>query len=170
MSQLTREYALHYVIDEIKKEDDRAISAIIKKVGAEYGAIGDGFGPSDAEVSCMSEHYRQSSKSRYFIARVDGRVVGGCGIAAFNGSDEVCELRKLFLVPDSRGQGLGRKLVLRCLEFADSQGFKSCYLDTLESMTSAIALYETLGFRHLKEPLLGTEHNGCDVWMLLDLE
>jgi putative acetyltransferase len=33
-------------------------------------------------------------------------------------------------------------------------------------MTSAIALYEKLGFTHLERPLDGTIHGGCDVWML----
>ncbi|EGA69497.1 putative acetyltransferase [Vibrio sinaloensis DSM 21326] len=33
-------------------------------------------------------------------------------------------------------------------------------------MESAIKLYERLGFHHLDQPLEGTEHGGCDVWML----
>jgi putative acetyltransferase len=36
-------------------------------------------------------------------------------------------------------------------------------------MTSAISLYEKLGFKHLAKPLAGTIHNGCDVWMLSEL-
>ncbi len=87
----------------------------------------------------------------------------------FNGSHKVCELKKLFLLPESRGLGLGRKLTEECLEFAKSQGYESCYLDTLKNMKSAIALYESLGFKHLEQPLAGTEHNGCDVWMLKQL-
>ncbi|WP_051560120.1 GNAT family N-acetyltransferase [Marinobacterium jannaschii] len=156
-------------INEIEPGDDSVICEIIKKVGAEYGAIGDGFGPSDSEVLCMSQNYSEESKSRYLVARIDGKVVGGCGIAPFNGSSDICELKKLFLLPESRGSGLGRKLTLQCLEFAVSQGFKNCYLDTLKSMSSAIALYEKLGFSHLNRPLQGTEHNGCDVWMLKPL-
>ena len=43
------------------------------------------------------------------------------------------------------------------------------HLDTLQSMTSAIVLYEKLGFEHLDKPLEGTIHNSCDVWMLKEL-
>lgn len=161
-----KESGLSYNIAEINQDDDSIICDIIKQVGVEYGAIGDGFGPSDAEVLCMSQHYRAELKSRYLVARVDGKVVGGCGIAPFLGSSETCELKKLFLLPESRGLGLGSTLAFQCLEYAKSLGFKACYLDTLANMSAAIALYEKMGFEHLDTPLEGTEHNGCDVWML----
>ncbi|MCJ8348539.1 GNAT family N-acetyltransferase [Moritella sp.] len=135
-------------------------------MGEEYGAIGDGFGPSDAEVNAMSQHYADENASRYFIATIKGNIVGGCGIAAFNGSNDICELRKLFLLPESRGLGLGKKLTEDCLKYAQNKGYTKCYLDTLKSMQSAISLYENLGFKHLDKSLAGTIHNGCDVWML----
>ena len=160
---------MNYKIQPIQKADDSVVCEIIKEVGAEYGAIGDGFGPSDPEVLCMSQNYTDLSKSRYLVAKVEGKVVGGCGIAPFNDCQNVCELKKLFLLPESRGLGLGRTLTMQCLEYAKSEGFESCYLDTLKNMTSAIALYERLGFIHLEQPLAGTEHNGCDVWMLKQL-
>ncbi len=160
---------MSYKIQEIQKGDDSIICEIIKEVGAEYGAIGDGFGPSDPEVLCMSQNYRDSANSRYFVAKVQGKVVGGCGVAPFNGSTKICELKKLFLLPGSRGFGLGRKLTEQCLEYAKLKGFESCYLDTLKNMKSAIALYENLEFKYLDKPLAGTEHNGCDVWMLKQL-
>lgn len=160
---------MNYTVDIITPEDDEAVCGIIKAVGAEYGAVGEGFGPSDPEVECMSTHYGVEFKSQYLVAKLNGEVVGGCGVASFANSNEVCELKKLFLLPSGRGLGLGRELSERCLDFARTQGFKSCYLDTLESMTAAISLYESLGFKHLKQPLQGTEHNGCDVWMLMQL-
>ena len=157
---------MKYEIEEISPHDDAEICKIIKKVGEEYGAVGEGFGPSDPEVNTMSQNYNHEHASRYLVATIEGRIVGGSGVAAFNGSDEVCELRKLFLLPESRGLGLGKKLSEDCLEYAKSKGYKKCYLDTLKSMTSAISLYEKLGFEHLDKPLEGTIHSGCDVWML----
>ncbi|MFP2770023.1 GNAT family N-acetyltransferase [Oceanisphaera sp. KMM 10153] len=160
---------MKFIIEEIQQTDDQAICQIIKDVGVEYGAIGEGFGPSDDEVLTMSKFYNKRSKSMYFVAKIDDVVVGGCGIAPFNDSYEVCELKKLFLLPDSRGLGIGRKLTEKCLDFAQSQDFKSCYLDTLQVMNSAILLYESIGFQHLDKPLAGSEHGGCDVWMLKHL-
>ena len=149
----------------IDSSHNLAICKIIQQVGAEFGAIGDGFGPSDDEVLAMSEHYHPDQGSQYFIALIDGKVVGGGGIAQFGSEPDCCELRKLFLLAETRGSGLGRKLASTCLDFAKEQGYQSCYLDTLKTMTSAIKLYESLGFNRLASPKAGTEHNGCDVWM-----
>jgi putative acetyltransferase len=158
-----------YIVQEIKSQHDIQVCEIIKQVGKEYGATGEGFGPSDSEVQAMSQNYKDESSSRYIVASIEGRIVGGCGIAAFNNSNEICELRKLFLLPESRGLGIGKNITEDCLKYAKSRGYKKCYLDTLTSMKSAIALYEKLGFSHLDKPLQGTIHNGCDVWMLKEL-
>ncbi|KAF3983025.1 MAG: GNAT family N-acetyltransferase [Methylococcales symbiont of Hymedesmia sp. n. MRB-2018] len=160
---------MDHEIKQIKPEHDKKIGEIIKSVGVEYGAIGEGFGPSDPEVLAMSQYYNDESSSQYLVAIVNGYIVGGSGVAAFNGSTEICELRKLFLLPSSRGMGLGEKLTKKCLSLAHNMGYKECYLDTLTSMKSAISLYEKLGFKYLNKPLEGTIHNGCNVWMLKEL-
>ena len=156
-------------IQPISPAEDAAICYIIQRVGAEFGAVGEGYGPGDAEVLAMSQHYHTQDRARYFVARVNGQVAGGCGIASFSNDGSVCELRKLFLLPAYRGQGVGKALTLEALAFARAQGYQHCYLDTLSGMTSAIALYETLGFYHLDAPLPEAIHSGCDVWMLKDL-
>lgn len=159
-----------YQIIPIQTQHDVTISRIIQQVGAQYGAVGEGFGPADAEVSCMSQHYLSENRSQYLVALLDGQVVGGAGIAPFLQHGEICELKKLFLLPSSQGLGIGKALTQACLTFAIEQGYQQCYLDTLSSMQAAIALYEQLGFSHLKQPLAGTLHGGCDVWMLKNLQ
>lgn len=163
---MTGEQLVAFEILEIQPEHDHDIRNIIKKVGEEFGAIGEGFGPSDAEVEAMSAHYSDQNASLYLVTKIDGRIVGGCGVAPFNGSSYTCELRKLFLLQESRGLGIGKELLGRCLTYASQKGYKECYLDTLSSMKSAISLYEKFGFHHLDRPLDGVIHSGCDVWML----
>lgn len=75
----------------------------------------------------------------------------------------------MFLLPEARGRGFGKTIAGKILKFAKEVGYTQCYLDTLSSMKSAIFLYEDLGFKRLSKPLDGTEHNGCDVWMLKNL-
>jgi putative acetyltransferase len=156
-------------IQPIQSRHDQVLCRIIKSVGAEFDADGEGFGPSDSEVTCMSRHYHDDNRSLYFVATVDGQVVGGCGIMAFNKNLEVCELRKLFLLPEARGNGIGRALTIRSLAYAKSRAYKQCYLDTLSIMKSARVLYESLGFNYLDSPLDGVEHTACDVWMIKKL-
>lgn len=156
-------------IRKITPQDDPQIRDIIQSVGLEYGAVGEGYGPSDEEVSAISQHYIQRTNSCYFIAWQDEQIVGGCGIAAFSGSTHMCELKKLFLLPKSRRLGIGRALTETCLDYAIQQGYQQCYLDTLSNMHRAIALYKTLGFQSLAAPLPDSEHTACDVWMLKTL-
>lgn len=168
-------------IQEIQAEHDIFVRDIIRSVGAEFGAVGEGFGPSDPEVEAMSQYYGQVADRKrdqhahnfpmscYFVALLNDRVVGGCGIAPFNGREDVCELRKLFLLPECRGLGVGKALTETCIEFAKQAAYESCYLDTLKTMKGAIALYEKLGFDHLSCPFEGTIHGGCDVWMIKSL-
>lgn len=160
---------MSYTLAPIQAQDDAAIAHIIKSIGAEFGAVGEGFGPGDAEVMNMSQHYTVDTKSLYLIATIDNKVVGGGGLAALTQGSDIAELRKLFLLPETRGLGIGKALTEQCLDFAQQQGYQKCYLDTLNSMKAAIKLYEKQGFKHLKQPLEGTVHGGCDVWMIKEL-
>ncbi|SJL82984.1 GNAT family N-acetyltransferase [Vibrio palustris] len=156
-------------IKPITAQYDAHIRTIIEAVGAEFGAVGDGFGPSDREVQAMSQHYCIEQGSQYFIAVEHGQIMGGGGIKPFLNSAKTCELCKVFLLPAARGKGAGKKLTQTCLDFARQAGYTQCYLDTLSEMTSAIRLYEHLGFKHRDTPMPGVIHTGCDVWMELTL-
>ncbi len=56
------------------------------------------------------------------------------------------EIRRLFVSPNQRAAGLGRRLVTHVIEQARADGFQRLFLNTLPTMTHAIALYESLGF------------------------
>jgi putative acetyltransferase len=60
--------------------------------------------------------------------------------------DAVCEMKRLFVRPPFRGQGLGKLLTERIVAEARVIGYASMKLDTLPSMQAAIRLYEALGF------------------------
>jgi putative acetyltransferase len=160
---------MKYRIECIKDNLDRSIHDVIQNVSTEFGAIGPGYGSSDSEVSAMSTYYQEDKKSMYFVAIVNDEVIGGCGIAPFNDSPNLCELKKLFLLRDFRGYGIGKSLSRECLEFAGKHGFSQCYLETLSNMESAIQLYLKLGFKRLDKPLTASIHQSCDIWMMKDL-
>jgi putative acetyltransferase len=154
----------------ISSEDNFAIAALIRRVMPEFGASGPGFAIHDPEVDSMFESYSRARSAYFVLVEDDGVGVGGGGIAPLQAaSTQVCELRKMYFLPDARGLGLGAKLMDLCLESARGFGFEKCYIETLASMTSAGKLYLKNGFRVLDKPMGSTGHFSCDNWLIKDL-
>ena len=117
----------------------------------------------------MAESYSGESAA-YFVITMGSKVVGGGGVAHLDGADpDTCELRKMYLLPELRGLGMGRRLLDRCLQAAKSLGYRRCYLETLEHMTQAQALYEADGFVATQTSLGNTGHFACNRYYMKQL-
>lgn len=158
-----------FTIRPITLDDNPTMAAVIRRVMPEFGADGPGFAIHDAEVDTLYQAYAQP-RSAYFVVDRDGQILGGGGVAALeNAEPEVCELRKMYFLPQARGIGAGSAMMKRCLEAARSFGFRRCYLETLTGMDAARALYRRSGFTPLDAPMGGTGHFSCDQFYILDL-
>lgn len=158
-----------FQIRPIAPGDDAAVATIIRRVMPEFGAGGAGFAIHDAEVDGMCEAYARP-RCGYFVVERDGVVIGGAGVAPLEaGEADVCELRKMYFVPEARGIGAGHAMMQRCLDAARMLGFKRCYLETLTGMDAAQSLYRRSGFTALPHAMGGTGHHGCDRYFLRDL-
>ncbi|MFJ5331310.1 GNAT family N-acetyltransferase [Pectobacterium versatile] len=151
----------------ITAQDDAAIAQVIRQVSAEFGLTADkGYTVSDPNLDALFALYNQP-KSAYWVVEYEGHVVGGGGIAPLvAGEEDVCELQKMYFLPVVRGKGLARQLAIQALDFARQHGFRRCYLETTGHLTSAIRLYESLGFELIPHAMGNTGHTDCEVTML----
>ncbi|MDH4473996.1 MAG: GNAT family N-acetyltransferase [Fluviicola sp.] len=156
-------------IRPIQPEDNAALASVIRSVLEEFGAAKPGTVYTDPTTDQLYELF-QTPQSAYFVAVLDGEIVGGCGIYPTKGLPEGCtELVKLYLASVTRGKGLGKALMERCFEIAKENGYTEIYLETLPELHIAVGLYERLGFEYLEKPYGESGHFACDLWMAKEL-
>ena len=150
----------------LEKKDNTAIAAIIRTVLTEFNAAKQGTVYHDPTTDDLYHLFKQS-KSAYFIAEVNGKVVGGCGVYPTAGLPEsCCELVKLYLLPEARKAGLGKRLIEQSIQVAKQYGYTKMYLESLPELTQAVSLYEKMGFTYLPSALGDSKHFGCSLWMI----
>lgn len=161
---------MNITIRPIQPSDNAALAVIIRSALKEFGANHPGTVYYDATTDALYELFREQG-SGYFVALIDGRIVGGGGIFPTEGLPEgTCELVKMYLSPEARGTGLGKKLIETSLAFAKETGYKNVYLETMPELKQALKVYARFGFDYLSAPMGNSGHTGCSLWMLKQLE
>jgi putative acetyltransferase len=118
----------------------------------------------DRELAGLPGQYAPPH-GRLYLA-LEAGAPAGC-VALRKVREDICEMKRLYVRPAFRKQGLGRQLSIRAIAAARDIGYACLRLDTLASMKPAIALYESLGFQRIAPYY----HNplGCAVFMELAL-
>ncbi|WP_298315407.1 GNAT family N-acetyltransferase [uncultured Aquimarina sp.] len=156
-------------IRSVAPADNKALAQVLRDVLIEMGVPKVGTAYEDEALDMMYETY-DAPRKKYYVVEDNGRIIGGAGIGQLeNESSEICELQKMYFLPEARGKGLGSQMMNKCLEFAKEQGFTKCYLETMPYMEDARKLYGKVGFTSLDAPMGDTGHYSCQAWMIKEL-
>ena len=158
-------------IRPIAPGDNAALAHAVRETLAEFGVAKPGTVYYDEATDHLYELFSQTARSAYFVAEVNGEVLGGGGIfPTVNLPADTVELVKLYLLPPARGRGIGKAVLIKCLEAARANGYARIYLETMEELTQAIPLYEKLGFTYLPTALGNSGHFHCQIWMIKSVQ
>ena len=144
-----------------------AARSLIEEYAAQIGAsmgVDLGFQNFAAELNQLPHMYGPPSGCLLLASR-DDEWVGCCALRRF--TDEVAEMKRLYVKPTVRGADLGRHLTERLVAKARSLGYRRMVLDTLQGMVAAQTLYRSLGFRETEpyyfNPMAGVSYMELDL-------
>lgn len=130
------------IIEEFKPEYQEAVKNVINTV---MSALRPDYNPNDlknAELNKINEAY--TGKGRFWVAKDGNKIIGT--VAIFQRSPEEANLKKLFLLKEYRGKGIGKKLLQHALDHCVKQSFKRITLITSTYAHEAQKLYHHFGF------------------------
>ncbi|HEV2488169.1 MAG TPA: GNAT family N-acetyltransferase, partial [Candidatus Acidoferrales bacterium] len=108
------------------------------------------------EIAGLPGEYAPPSGA--LLIAMDGEAAAGCVALRRLGKD-TCEMKRLFVRPNYRGQEVGKRLVHEIIARAQDLGYARMLLDSRPSMQAAIRLYRSVGFReiasYMKDPVPG---------------
>ncbi|MEP7104754.1 MAG: GNAT family N-acetyltransferase [Chloroflexota bacterium] len=97
----------------------------------------------------------------FLVARQDGRVVGCGGISRLDA--DTAEVRRMYVAPAARGQGISRVILEQLLRQARGLGYRQARLETGNRQPEAIGLYRSAGFQPIPcwGPFAGDPRSVC---------
>ncbi len=157
-------------IRPITAADNAQMAALVQSNLRAHGLDIPGTAYFDPELAHLSRFYgERPDRRRYFVAVDDaGTVLGGAGLAEFDGLADCAEMQKLYLADSAKGRGLGTRFVRLIEDSARALGYRFLYLETHTDLTAACRMYEKLGFTVIERPA-GVQHGTMNRFYIKEL-
>lgn len=129
---------------------------LIKDILAEYGLQCEPFG-ADRDVYDV-ELYYQTKGGEFWVVEWEGKIVGTAAYYPIGRGKNAVEIRKMYILPSVRGQGLGKFLLQELESKIAARGFDEIWIETATVLQEAVKMYETKGY----QSATGVETPRCD--------
>lgn len=143
-----------FLIRDWQPADREAAAELIGQILTEYGLGWEPDG-ADMDVVQVENHYQDGE---FWVVEQAGKIVGTAAYHPIERGEQAVEIRKMYLLPVVRGQGLGRCLLGKLEAAIAARGFKEIWLETATVLKAAVHMYETSGY--LQDT--GVETSRCD--------
>lgn len=120
---------------------------------------------TDMDLGNIEESYTKNNGIFDVVVDSNGSIIATTGL--FKVDETTCELRKMYLLKEYRGLGLGKFLLDHSIEAVKKLGYKKIVLETASVLKEAIGLYEKYGFTRYEPDHLS---NRCDLTYYLSIE
>jgi putative acetyltransferase len=154
----------NYIIRSWQPQDRLAAAKVIESALAEYGL---GWEPTGADRDVIDvEAYYLDRDGEFWVIEAQGNIIGTsayypCLVGSSppqNRGKQAVEIRKMYLNPQARGQGLGKYLLSQLEQTIIARGYREIRIETASVLTAAVKLYESHGY----QPVTEVETTRCD--------
>ena len=145
-----------YIIRDWQPEDRAAAAEVIRCTLAEYGLGWDADG-ADRDVLEVETYYLDRG-GEFWVVEYQEKIVGTSAYYPVERGEKAVEIRKMYLLPITRGQGLGKYLLGELERVIAARGYHEIWIETASILKQAVQLYEMSGY----QPATGVETPRCD--------
>jgi putative acetyltransferase len=146
----------NYLIRNWQEKDRFATASVIEQVLGEYGLP---WQPKEADQDVIEiEEYYLEKKGKFWVVENQKKIVGTAAYYPISRGLNSVEIRKMYLLPEVRGKGLGQYLLEQLEITIEAKGFQEIWIETASVLKEAVQLYEKNGYL----PSSGVETKRCD--------
>ncbi|GFE68127.1 GNAT family N-acetyltransferase [Chroococcus sp. FPU101] len=151
-----KQYYQDYLIRGWQVQDSSTVISLIQQVLTEYGIAWE---PESADQDVVEiEKYYLENNGEFWVVETQGKIVGTAAYYPISRGIKSVEIRKMYLLPEARGKGLGSYLLRQLETTIQEKGFQEIWIETVTVLKEAVQLYEKNGYL----PASGVETNRCD--------
>ena len=151
-----RSYYGDFLIRDWQPDDREAAANVIRSILIEYNLP---WQPEEADQDVWEvEKFYLLTGGEFWVVEREGKLVGTGAYYPIQRGENAVEIRKMYLLPNARGQGLGKYLLLKLEEAIAAKGFQQIWIETASVLKEAVKLYENNGY----QPTSGVETARCD--------
>ena len=146
----------NFLIRDWQPHDRTLAAELIQSVLTEYGLTAEP-AAADRDVFQVEDAYWRTG-GEFWVVERQGRLVGTAAFYPVARGQQAVEIRKMYLLPEGRGQGLGTFLLQTLEQVISDRGFQQIWVETASRLKEAIKLYESSGY----QITTGVETARCD--------